>query len=197
MRKFISRKCSHSVISIFLVLCVFHTVAANCVKIDIIATDWNLESSELELSFNSDPNKQYQLQTSSDLATFNPTLLFASSLETNISTVSAQVTNSPHNFFKISQISTAPSANDSNTWFKFEEQSGSQEESHGHYILVCEDGGFLQIGETGIVGRATANILVVKTDSEGEIKWKQEFGEDFGSRNRNMGNSAIEVSDGY
>ena len=80
MRKFISRKCSHSVISIFLVLCVFHTVAANCVKIDIIATDWNLESSELELSFNSDPNKQYQLQTSSDLATFNPTLLFSSSL---------------------------------------------------------------------------------------------------------------------
>ena len=191
MRKFISRKCSQPEISIFLVLCIFHTVAANCVRIDIVATDWNQESSELALSFNSDPNKQYQLHTSSDLATFNPPLLFASSLDTNISTVSAQVTNSPHNFFKISQISTAPSANDSNTWFKY--YSGSQEESHGHFILVCEDGGFLQIGETGIVGRATAKILVVKTDSEGEFVWKQEFG----SGNRNMGNSAIEVSDGY
>ena len=161
MRSSIIKKYSHPAISIILVLCVFHTVAANCVKIDIVATDWNQERSELALSFNSDPNKQYQLQTSSDLATFNPPLPFASSLDRNISKVSAQVTNSPHNFFRISQISTAPSANDSNTWFKY--YSGSQEESHGHFILVCEDGGFLQIGETGIVGRATAKILVVKT----------------------------------
>ena len=191
------KKCSLSCLSIFLVLCVFYSAAANCEKINIVATDWKSESSELDLTFNSDPNKNYQLQTSSDLATFNPPLPIASSSDTNISTVSAQVTNSPHNFFKVSQISTAPSANDSNTWFKFEKQSGSQEESHGHFILVCEDGGFLQIGETGIVGRATANILVVKTDSEGVVEWKKEFGEEFGSKNRNMGNSAIEVSDGY
>ena len=195
MRSSTFKTYSHPAISIILVLCVFHLVSANCEKVTIVATDWKSESSELELTFNSDPNKNYQLQTSSNLATFDPPLPIASSLDASISTVSAQVTNSPHNFFKISQISTAPSANDSNTWFK--EHSGSQEESHGHYILVCEDGGFLQIGETGIVGRATANILVVKTDSEGEVKWKQEFGEDFGSRNRNMGNSAIEVSDGY
>ena len=187
------KKCSLSCLSIFLVLCVFYSAAANCEKINIVATDWKSESSELDLTFNSDPNKNYQLQTSSDLATFNPPLPIASSSDTNISTVSAQVTNSPHNFFKVSQISTAPSANDSNTWFKFEKQSGSQEESHGHFILVCEDGGFLQIGETGIVGRATAKILVVKTNSEGDLEWKQEFG----SGNRNMGNSALEVTDGY
>ena len=191
MKSSIFKKCLLPCVSIFLVLCIFHSAAANCEKITIVATDWKSENSELELTFNSDPNKQYQLQTSSDLATFNPPLPFASSLDTTISTVSAQVTNSPHNFFKISQISTAPSANNSNTWFK--EHSGSQEESHGHFILACEDGGFLQIGETGIVGRATANILVVKTDSEGNESWKREFGEG----NRNMGNSAIEVADGY
>ena len=70
--------------------------------------------------------------------------------------------------------------------------NGSREESHGHFILVCEDGGFLQIGETGIVGRATAKILVVRADSE-----VTNCGKEFGSGNRNMGNSAIEVSDGY
>ena len=191
MKSSIFKKCLLPCASIFLALCIFHSATANCEKITIVATDWKSENSELELTFNSDPNKQYQLQTSSDLATFNPPLPFASSLDTTISTVSAQVTNSPHNFFKISQISTAPSANDSNTWFK--NYSGLQEESHGHFILVCEDGGFLQIGETGIVGRATAKILVVKTDSEGGFEWKKEFG----SGNRNMGNSAIEVSDGY
>ena len=30
----------------------------------------------------------------------------------------------------------------------FEEFNGSGEESIGHYILTCEDNGFLQVGET-------------------------------------------------
>ena len=30
----------------------------------------------------------------------------------------------------------------------FEQHNGSGEESHGHYIMTCEDGGFLQIGES-------------------------------------------------
>ena len=30
----------------------------------------------------------------------------------------------------------------------FVEYNGSGEESHGHFILKCDDGGFLQIGET-------------------------------------------------
>ena len=45
----------------------------------------------------------------------------------------------------------APSANAQGTppaaeWFS--DHNGSREESHGHSILACEDGGFLQIGET-------------------------------------------------
>ena len=74
----------------------------------------------------------------------------------------------------------------------FTSHNGSREESHGHYILECEDGGFLQVGETGFVG-SNARILVVKTDANGSLDWKKEFG----SGNRNMGNSALEVADGY
>jgi len=74
----------------------------------------------------------------------------------------------------------------------FTSHGGTQEESHGHYILACDDGGYLQVGETGYVG-ATARMLVVKTDSSGGLVWKREFG----SGNKNMGNSALEVDDGY
>ena len=75
-------------------------------------------------------------------------------------------------------------------WFTFHD--GSREESHGHYIIECNDGGFLQVGETGYVG-SNARILVVKTDAAGNLAWKKEFG----SGSRNMGNSALEVTDGY
>ena len=74
----------------------------------------------------------------------------------------------------------------------FTAHSGSQEESHAHYVMTCEDGGYLQIGETGYVG-ASAKMFVVKTDAAGNLDWKREFG----SGNRNMGNSAVEVEDGY
>ena len=74
----------------------------------------------------------------------------------------------------------------------FTSHGGSQQESHGHYILECEDGGFLQVGETGYVG-VSARILVVKTDSNGGLIWKRELG----SGARNMGNAALEVESGY
>jgi len=74
----------------------------------------------------------------------------------------------------------------------FTSHNGTNEESHGHFILTCDDGGFLQVGETGYVG-SNARILVVKTDSTGSLIWKKQFG----SGGRNMGNSALEVDDGY
>ena len=72
------------------------------------------------------------------------------------------------------------------------EVDGSGEESHGHHILSCSDGGFLQIGETGFIPNS-AKILVVKTDENGNLIWKKEFG----NGGNNLGNSAIEISDGY
>lgn len=69
---------------------------------------------------------------------------------------------------------------------------GSQEESHGHFILTCSDGGFLQVGETGFIPNL-AKILVAKTDANGNLLWKKEFG----NTGHNLGNSALEVDDGY
>jgi len=76
------------------------------------------------------------------------------------------------------------------SWFTA--YNGSKEESHGHYILTCADGGYLQVGETGFIPNS-AKLLVVKTDSNGNLLWKKEFG----SAGHNLGNSALEVSDGY
>ncbi len=72
------------------------------------------------------------------------------------------------------------------------EVSGSGEESHGHFILACSDGGYLQVGETGFIPNS-AKILVVKTDESGNLVWKKEFG----NTGHNLGNSAIETTDGY
>ena len=70
--------------------------------------------------------------------------------------------------------------------------AGSEEESHGHFIMTCSDGGYLQVGETGIVPKS-AKILVVKTDEKGVLRWKQEFG----GEGINLGNSVIETADSY
>lgn len=78
-------------------------------------------------------------------------------------------------------------------WFR--SYGGSGEESHGHYILNTSDGGYLQIGETGYAmeTNSTAKIFAVKVNGDGVIQWKKEFG----TRGHNLGNSAIEVADGY
>jgi hypothetical protein len=76
------------------------------------------------------------------------------------------------------------------SWFN--SYNGSGEESHGHFILTCSDGGFLQIGETGYFP-GSAKIYVVKTDADGSRIWEKEFG----SAGRNLGNSAIEIDDAY
>ena len=70
--------------------------------------------------------------------------------------------------------------------------TGSGEESHGHFLLSCSDGGFLQIGETGSLP-TNARIFVVKVSQDGAIQWKKEYP----SAGHNLGNGAIEVDDGY
>ncbi len=70
--------------------------------------------------------------------------------------------------------------------------NGTQSESHGHFIMTCDDGGYLQVGETGFIPNS-AKIYVVKTDANGNLQWEKEFG----SAGHNLGNSAYELSDGY
>ena len=72
-------------------------------------------------------------------------------------------------------------------WFK--SHNGTGEEAHGHYILNCSDGGFLQVGETG----SNPKIILVKTDANGEAIWKKEFSEG----NHNLGNSVFETDNEY
>ena len=80
-------------------------------------------------------------------------------------------------------------ANPSIEWF--EQYNGSSEESHGHYILTCDDGGFLQIGESNFL--PNSKIFIVKTNSNGMIVWSREIS----VGGHNLGNSAIELDDGY
>ena len=67
----------------------------------------------------------------------------------------------------VSAYENAPSC----SWIK--SHGGSGEEAHGHFILTCNDGGFLQIGETG----NNPKIIVVKTNESGNLIWKKEFSE--------------------
>ena len=74
----------------------------------------------------------------------------------------------------------------------FTDYNGSGEESHGHYILACEDGGFLQVGETGFIPQS-AKMYIVKTDANGNLLWEREIN----TGGHNLGNSAYEIEDGY
>ena len=74
-------------------------------------------------------------------------------------------------------------------WFKG--YNGTGEESHGHFIMSCSDGGFLQVGETGYI--PNSKILVIKTDNEGDFLWANEIGQ----LKSNLGNSVIETDDSY
>lgn len=73
------------------------------------------------------------------------------------------------------------------------------EEAHGHYIIACKDGGALQVGETGFL--PNTGILAIKLDREGNLKWRQEYSNRStgasGHGTYNLGNSVIEVEDGY
>jgi len=74
----------------------------------------------------------------------------------------------------------------------FQDYSGSQEESHGHFLLATSDGGFIQVGETGFIPLG-AKILVIKVDNSGALLWRKEFG-DLG---HNLGNAVIETGEAY
>ena len=76
----------------------------------------------------------------------------------------------------------------------FVSYNGTGEESMGHFIIECEDGGFLQVGETYFFTEPiTTKLYVVKTDIDGEKIWDKEI--NIGGHN--LGNSVIEAVDGY
>ncbi|MCJ8313505.1 MAG: hypothetical protein HRU38_14860 [Saccharospirillaceae bacterium] len=76
-------------------------------------------------------------------------------------------------------------------WFKT--YTGSQQESHAHYVMQTLDDGYLMIGETGFVEDLSAKILVIKIDLNGELLWKYEYGES----GFNLGNSLVQINEDY
>ena len=73
----------------------------------------------------------------------------------------------------------------------FQQYNGSGEESHGHFILTCDDGGFLQVGESNFL--PNSKIYVVKINGSGQFEWEKEL--NIGGHN--LGNSAVEMQDGF
>lgn len=167
-------------------------IFGNCHTIDIQDIFWKTDSSELEIKFKSKSQKLYELYSSDDLEGFEKVSDVVGTTGATVTTVMGSGNGLNKRFFRISDKNAVPAA----IWFK--EHEGGREESHGHYILECTDGGFLQVGETGIPG-SNARILVVKTDSDGnvDVDNDDEWIVEFGRGNRNMGNSALEVADGY
>ena len=75
----------------------------------------------------------------------------------------------------------------------FSDYGGTGEESHGHFILSCDDGGFLQVGETYDYSNNSSKLLIVKTNENGVLDWSREIG----IGDHNLGNSVLELTDGF
>ena len=165
---------------------------AHCDSLEITGTSWESSSSALAMTFTSKPGKIYELQGSPDLSGFSLVTDVAGASEVVLTTVAAPSAGEDQYFFKIQEKLEAPNA----TWLGSHPGTQDELESHGHYIMECQDGGFLQVGEMGIPG-SNAKILVVKTDSDGNVDNDDGWIVEFGRGNRNMGNSALEIADGY
>ena len=163
-----------------------YLAAAHCDSSKITDTSWESSSSSLAMTFTSKPGKIYEVQGSPDLAGFSPLTDVAGASVVAQTTVVEPSVGEDQYFYRIQEKLDAPNA----TWLG--SYGGSREEAHGHYIMECQDGGFLQVGETGFLPNS-ARILVVKTNSLGQLIWKKEFH----SGGHNLGNSSLEVSDGY
>lgn len=70
---------------------------------------------------------------------------------------------------------------------------GTSEWDFANSMDTCSDGGFIMAGKTYDTGNAYSDILVVKTDADGNEQWRKTIG---GNKD-DVANSIITVSDGY
>ena len=152
-----------------------------------------LSPGEVELTFTSEAGALYDVLGSEDLRAFSLlTRVSGSAGQTQI-VLEAPAARADRRFFRV----RAPELPPTPDWFR--SHGGSGEEAHGHFIITCEDGGFLQIGETGFL--PNTRILAIKLDQEGVLEWRQEYSNRStgasGHGTYNLGNSVIEVDDGY
>ncbi|MBL49984.1 MAG: hypothetical protein CMP28_13690 [Roseibacillus sp.] len=149
---------------------------------------------QVELTFESDRGTTYEVQGSEDLQSFSLlTRLQGAEGKTRVLVDNPTGGVPDRRFFKVRPRELPPAP----TWFR--SYGGSREESHGHYILACEDGGYLQVGETGFL--PDTRILAVKIDASGNLAWRQEYSNRTtgasGHGTYNLGNSVVEITDGY
>ena len=152
-----------------------------------------LSDEQVEITFLSQGGLFYDIHESKDLKRFS----FLTRIRGVEGQTKAVVEVSPNRgarrFFRVSEKKNPPVV----SWQRA--FSGSKEESHGHYIIACRDGGFLQVGETGYL--PSTRILAVKIDADGRLVWKRELSNrDTGASGHgtyNLGNSVLETDDGY
>ena len=153
--------------------------------------EYNVTDNILDYNFSCNTNTRYRLWNSRDLIKWN----YQETIKTLTNQININIplliqTNSII-FYKTDITPNSPQRE----WFVSYNGSRENKESHGHYIIACEDGGFLQIGESGSP-YDSGRILVIKINSNGDLLWKQES-EFYVNGQHNLGNSAIEVADGY
>jgi putative intracellular protease/amidase len=91
---------------------------------------------------------------------------------------------------KFLSVQTAPFALDDVDWAKT--YGGSQAEG-GRAIYPCSDGGFIMTGYTFSHGTGDSDVLVSKTDEEGNLIWARTYG----GAGTEYGNGCLSTSDGY
>ena len=153
--------------------------------------NFNDTTRNFKLTFSCENNTRYRFWESDNLDLWNYNYSFTSGVNTSIHNIDLNFQTNNFKFFKIDLTPPPPEKE----WFVNYNGLRENKESHGHFILSCSDGGFIQIGESGSPFDA-GRILVIKTDSDGNLVWKQET-DLYISGKYNLGNSVIETDDGY
>ncbi|MFL2876358.1 MAG: hypothetical protein ACJZ86_00710 [Pontiellaceae bacterium] len=153
---------------------------------------FNATANLLELSLSTASNTQHRVWSAESLLDSWSYLNSITTANNNATHSLIISTNSPPTaFYYLQPTPPAPTME----WFTFFRGERANKEAHGHFILACSDGGFLQIGESGSP-TSSGRTLIIKVDANGALEWKQES-ELFIRGRYNLGNSALEVADGY
>ena len=152
----------------------------------------NATANLLELSLSTATNTQHRVWSTESLLDSWSYLNSITTTYNNTTHTIIVPTNSPPTAFYYLQPTPPPPTME---WFTFYRGERANKEAHGHFILACSDGGFLQIGESGSP-ISSGRTLIIKVDADGTLKWKQESAL-FMRGGYNLGNSALEVADGY
>jgi len=152
-----------------------------------------VSSGQVEITFKSEAGALYDILGSEDLRLFSVLTRVSGTGERTQVLVQAPEGRTDRRFFRVRTPQLPPALE----WFRA--HGGSGPEAHGHYIIACDDGGVLQVGETGFL--PNTRILAIKLNPEGNLEWRQEYSNRStgasGHGTYNLGNSVLEVEDGY